>query len=88
MNQETTNSSLTNDLSRRQHRTRTVRRCRLRVLNPQSHLPRSAVDIAGQSDENPPIPNVTDGRGQAKKTEVLPGTKQFGSKSLRGRKKV
>jgi hypothetical protein len=64
MNSTTTNSSFTNDLSRCQDRT--GRRCRLRVLNPQSHLLRSAVDIAGQSDQNPPFPDVTDGRCHAK----------------------
>jgi hypothetical protein len=38
INQETTNSSLTKDLPRCQHRTRTGHRCRFSVLNPQSHL--------------------------------------------------
>jgi hypothetical protein len=36
-------------------------------MNGQTAKPSStAVDIVGQSDENPPIPNVTDGRGHAK----------------------
>jgi len=73
--------------ARCQHRTRTGHRCRLRVLNPQSHLPRSAVDIAGQSDENPPVPNVTDVAAMQKR-KVLPGGEPFMSKPLRGGKKV
>jgi hypothetical protein len=88
MIEKTDNPNFVNELSLCHHRTVSGRHCRLRHLNPQSHLPRSAVDIAGQTDENPPIPNVTDWSRPCKKRKFCRERRPFVSNPLRGGKKV